>query len=181
MISLRKLEFQLAMLKKLFLQQMMLITELMQGGDLGTKLRSDRETPRKTGWYRQGCYYALGVARSGANPLALILLETACCLASGCLPELNTSVAFLMVTCRAFQTCPLPRPCIGPTQQWHAASCWQVGLVARVPTAMFVDCWTCATEGPSHKRHHSLGSALKRGLRAGRGLVYPALAQDCLV
>ena len=77
------------MLKKLSLLQMMLITELMQGGDLGTKLRSDRETPRKTGWYRQGCYYALGVARSGANPFALhwILSETACCLASGCLPE----------------------------------------------------------------------------------------------
>ena len=70
------------MLKKLVWLQMMLITELMQGGDLGTKLRSDKETPRKTGWYRQGCYYALGVARSGANTLALhwSLSNTARCL-----------------------------------------------------------------------------------------------------
>ena len=50
---------------------MMLLTELMQGGDLGTKLRNDMEVPRRTGWYRQGCYYALGIARSGAGPLAL--------------------------------------------------------------------------------------------------------------
>ena len=63
------------MLKKLVLLQMMLITELMQGGDLGTKLRSDRETPRKTGWYRQGCYYALGVARSGATPSLCIAFK----------------------------------------------------------------------------------------------------------
>ena len=59
-----------AMLSALLALQMMLITELMQGGDLGTKLRSDKETPRRTGWYRQGCYYALGVARSGDNPSA---------------------------------------------------------------------------------------------------------------
>ena len=93
------------MLKKLVLLQMMLITELMQGGDLGTKLRSDRETPRKTGWYRQGCYYALGVARSGAKLFALlhgILLETACCLASGCMPELGHLSSFAHGSMRGF-------------------------------------------------------------------------------
>ena len=61
------------MLKKLVLLQMMLITELMQGGDLGTKLRSDRETPRKTGWHRQGCYYALGGGQVRRQPLRLCI------------------------------------------------------------------------------------------------------------
>ncbi len=47
---------------------MMLITELMQGGDLGRKLKNDVEISRKTGWYQQGCYYALGIARCGNKP-----------------------------------------------------------------------------------------------------------------
>ena len=75
---------------------MMLITELMQGGDLGTRLRNDMEVPRRTGWYRQGCYYALGIARSGGDPFQTCVgaCRTACCLSSIGLPERNDS-AFL--------------------------------------------------------------------------------------
>ena len=43
--------------------QMLLITELMHGGDLRTRLRSDTAKPRETGWYQQGRYIALGIAR----------------------------------------------------------------------------------------------------------------------
>ena len=91
------------MLKKLVLLQMMLITELMQGGDLGTKLRSDRETPRKTGWHRQGCYYALGVARSGASPSALHQSPSGqpAALHLGACLSWDTSAALLMVACGA--------------------------------------------------------------------------------
>ena len=42
---------------------MLLVTELMQGGDLRTRIRSDSASPRKTGWYRDGRYIALGIAR----------------------------------------------------------------------------------------------------------------------
>lgn len=68
-------------MSELLVLQMMLMTELMQGGDLDTRLRNDMEVPRKTGWYRQGCYYALGIARSGAATLALHR-----CLQDGLLP-----------------------------------------------------------------------------------------------
>ena len=43
--------------------QMMLITELMDGGDLRKRIRQDTAKPRKTGWYQDGCYIALGIAR----------------------------------------------------------------------------------------------------------------------
>ena len=43
--------------------QVFLVTEFMQGGDLGKRIRSDRGTPRETGWYRRGRYIALGIAR----------------------------------------------------------------------------------------------------------------------
>ena len=41
----------------------MLITELMPGGDLGTRIHKDTSLPRMTGWYRQGRYVLLGLAR----------------------------------------------------------------------------------------------------------------------
>ena len=43
--------------------QMMLITELMDGGDLRKRIRQDTAKPRKTGWYQDGCYIALSIAR----------------------------------------------------------------------------------------------------------------------
>ena len=43
--------------------QVLLVTELMQGGDLRSSIRSDSHTPRKTGWYQNGRYLALGIAR----------------------------------------------------------------------------------------------------------------------
>ena len=42
---------------------MLLVTELMQGGDLRTRIRNDSQVPRKTGWYQNGRYLALGIAR----------------------------------------------------------------------------------------------------------------------
>ena len=42
---------------------MLLVTELMQGGDLRTRIRNDGQVPRKTGWYQNGRYLALGIAR----------------------------------------------------------------------------------------------------------------------
>ena len=42
---------------------MLLVTELMQGGDLRTRIRKDTAIPRKTGWYQNGRYIALGTAR----------------------------------------------------------------------------------------------------------------------
>ena len=42
---------------------MLLITEFMQGGDLRTRIRNDTASPRKTGWYQDGRYIALGIAR----------------------------------------------------------------------------------------------------------------------
>ena len=43
--------------------QMLLVTELMQGGDLRSRIRADSASPRRTGWYRDGRYIALGIAR----------------------------------------------------------------------------------------------------------------------
>ncbi len=43
--------------------QMVLVTELMEGGDLSTRIRKDTAKPRKTGWYQDGRYIALGIAR----------------------------------------------------------------------------------------------------------------------
>ena len=43
--------------------QLMLVTELMDGGDLRKKIRQDTAKPRKTGWYQDGRYIALGIAR----------------------------------------------------------------------------------------------------------------------
>ena len=42
---------------------MLLVTELMQGGDLRSRIRADTASPRRTGWYRDGRYIALGIAR----------------------------------------------------------------------------------------------------------------------
>ena len=42
---------------------MLLVTELMQGGDLRTCIRNDSQLPRRTGWYQNGRYLALGIAR----------------------------------------------------------------------------------------------------------------------
>ena len=43
--------------------QMYLITEYMQGGDLGGKLRSDKANPRQYGWYQYGRFILLGIIR----------------------------------------------------------------------------------------------------------------------
>ena len=43
--------------------QLMLVTELMDGGDLRKRIRQDTAKPRKTGWYQDGRYIALGIAR----------------------------------------------------------------------------------------------------------------------
>jgi serine/threonine protein kinase len=43
--------------------QVLLVTELMQGGDLRTRIRKDTAVPRKTGWYQNGRYIALGITR----------------------------------------------------------------------------------------------------------------------
>ena len=43
--------------------QMLLVTELMQGGDLRSRIRADTANPRRTGWYCDGRYIALGIAR----------------------------------------------------------------------------------------------------------------------
>ena len=43
--------------------QVLLVTELMQGGDLRTRIRNDTTVPRKTSWYQNGRYIALGTAR----------------------------------------------------------------------------------------------------------------------
>ncbi|KAK9907690.1 hypothetical protein WJX75_008211 [Coccomyxa subellipsoidea] len=40
-----------------------LVTEFMPGGDLGKHIRGDKATPRQTGWYRNGRFIALGIAR----------------------------------------------------------------------------------------------------------------------
>ena len=42
-----------------WLVQMLLVTELMQGGDLRSRIRADSASPRRTGWYRDGRYIAL--------------------------------------------------------------------------------------------------------------------------
>ena len=42
---------------------MYLVTEYMQGGDLGGKLHADKAHPRKYGWYQDGRFILLGVAR----------------------------------------------------------------------------------------------------------------------
>lgn len=42
---------------------MFLVTEFMPGGDLGKHIRGDKATPRQTGWYRDGRFIALGIAR----------------------------------------------------------------------------------------------------------------------
>ena len=42
---------------------MVLVTELMEGGDLQSRIRQDNAKPRKTGWYQDGRYIALGIAR----------------------------------------------------------------------------------------------------------------------
>lgn len=43
--------------------QKYLVTEYMQGGDLGQCLRNDKAKPRKYGWYKDGRFIALGIAR----------------------------------------------------------------------------------------------------------------------
>lgn len=42
---------------------MVLVTELMEGGDLSKRIRQDTAKPRKTSWYQDGRYIALGIAR----------------------------------------------------------------------------------------------------------------------
>ena len=42
---------------------MILVTEYIHGSDLATALRTDRGSPRKLGWYRNGATIALGIAR----------------------------------------------------------------------------------------------------------------------
>ena len=42
---------------------MYLITEYMQGGDLGGKLRSDKAEPRQYSWYQHGRFVLLGIIR----------------------------------------------------------------------------------------------------------------------
>ncbi len=42
---------------------MLIVMELMEGGDLRVCIRSDTGLPRKTGWYQNGRYIALGIAR----------------------------------------------------------------------------------------------------------------------
>ena len=43
--------------------QMMLITELMHGGNLGTRIHAESGPDRKLGWYRTGAGIALSIAR----------------------------------------------------------------------------------------------------------------------
>ena len=43
--------------------QVFLITEFMEGGDLGKRIRNDKCVPRQTSWYQQGRFIALGIAR----------------------------------------------------------------------------------------------------------------------
>ena len=43
--------------------QMMLVTEFMPGGDLGTCIRKDASVPRVTGWYLRGQSILLGLAK----------------------------------------------------------------------------------------------------------------------
>ena len=43
--------------------QVLLVTEFMEGGDLGKKICNDKAVPRQTSWYQQGCFIALGIAR----------------------------------------------------------------------------------------------------------------------
>ena len=43
--------------------QMMLVTEFMPGGDLGTCIRKDASVPRMTGWYLRGQSILLGLAK----------------------------------------------------------------------------------------------------------------------
>ena len=42
---------------------MLIVMELMEGGDLRCCIRNDTGLPRKTGWYQNGRYIALGIAR----------------------------------------------------------------------------------------------------------------------
>ena len=44
-------------------RQVFLITEFMEGGDLGRRIRRDKAVPRQTSWYQQGRFIALGIAR----------------------------------------------------------------------------------------------------------------------
>ena len=39
------------------------MTEFMEGGDLAMRIRKDKAMPRQTGWYQQGRFIALGIAR----------------------------------------------------------------------------------------------------------------------
>ena len=43
--------------------QILLITEVMQGGDLRKHIKADTARPRATGWHNQGRYIALGLVR----------------------------------------------------------------------------------------------------------------------
>lgn len=42
---------------------MMMVTEYMQGGDLGTALAQDNPVNRRLGWYNKGSHIALSAAR----------------------------------------------------------------------------------------------------------------------
>ena len=42
---------------------MMLVMELVSGGNLAKNLSTDRDVPRKLGWHRNGRFVLLGVAR----------------------------------------------------------------------------------------------------------------------
>ena len=42
---------------------MMLVMEFVGGGNLAKNLSTDRAEPRKLGWYRNGRFVLLGVAR----------------------------------------------------------------------------------------------------------------------
>ena len=43
--------------------QMMLVMEFVGGGNLAKNLSQDKAEPRKLGWYRNGRFVLLGVAR----------------------------------------------------------------------------------------------------------------------
>ena len=43
--------------------QVMMVTEYMQGGDLGTALANDNPANRRLGWYNNGSHIALEIAR----------------------------------------------------------------------------------------------------------------------
>ena len=43
--------------------QMMLVMELVAGGNLGKALSLDRTQPRRLGWHRNGRFVLLGIAR----------------------------------------------------------------------------------------------------------------------